>query len=148
MTSVKPSLGTPISTQSSQKPGALKAASKVIDLAAAVAVSLGGLLSTNAGKRSEARPSGEFAPINRRYDRFLLEATVPDGRADTALGPDSFYGLYISWCLLNQVAPRPPRAFWAAMRIRGISPGRNRLGMKGPAAADYILASSLCWLEP
>jgi hypothetical protein len=126
----------------------LKAALKAIDHAGGAAASLSGLVATIAGKRSKARPSGELTPINRRYDQFLLEATVPDGRPDAALGPDSFYGLYISWCLLNQVAPRPPRAFWAAMRIRGISPGRNRLGMKGPAAADYILASSLCWLEP
>ena len=32
-------------------------------------------------------------------------------------------------------------AFWAAMKKKQIHPKRTGLRMKGPAAADYILAS-------
>ncbi|MEC5189857.1 hypothetical protein ACOM2C_09655 [Pseudarthrobacter sp. So.54] len=75
-----------------------------------------------------------------QYDRFLLEATTPDTASDV-LGRDSLYGVYTSWCFLTQAAPRPEDAFWAAMRQKRIRPGRTRLRMKGPAAADYILSS-------
>ncbi|GGI03092.1 hypothetical protein ACFFGR_14500 [Arthrobacter liuii] len=50
------------------------------------------------------------------------------------------YGLYTSWCVINQHPTGTESNFWAAMKYR-ITPGCNGLRMKGPAAADYILAS-------
>lgn len=76
-----------------------------------------------------------------QYDQFLQEATTRDPEADYALGRNRLYGLYISWCFLHQAAPRPEEAFWAAMKKKRIHPKRPGLRMKGPAAADYILAS-------
>lgn len=74
------------------------------------------------------------------FDRFLLEATVGD-TTYRALEADCFYGLYISWCLLNDIAPVEDIAFRAAMRRCGVKPGSNQRRMTGPAATDYILAS-------
>lgn len=49
------------------------------------------------------------------------------------------YGLYTSWCYLSHKSPQAEHDFWAAMNQR-VNPGQC-LGMKGPAAADYILNS-------
>ena len=78
---------------------------------------------------------------NSQFDQFLEEATTSGDRYDSALGRDCLYGLYTSWCFLHQAVPSPEGAFWAAMRRKRIRPGHNGLRMKGPAAADYILAS-------
>jgi hypothetical protein len=76
-----------------------------------------------------------------QFDIFLAEATQLDKASDRSLDDDRLYGLYTSWCFINQQPPGMESAFWAAMKQR-ITPGRNGLRMKGPAAADYILASS------
>ncbi|MGO4187847.1 hypothetical protein [Pseudarthrobacter sp. TAF60_1] len=79
---------------------------------------------------------------NTQFDQFLEEATIAaDDQSDTTLGRDGLYGLYTSWCFLHQSVPQPEDAFWAAMRKKHIKPERKGLRMKGPAAADYILAS-------
>ena len=78
---------------------------------------------------------------NSQYDKFLQEATTADPASDRALGRSRLYGLYTSWCFLNQAAPQPEVAFWAAMKKKRIHPKGSGLRMKGPAAADYILAS-------
>ena len=75
------------------------------------------------------------------YDQFLQEATASDPASDHGLGRACPSGLYTSWGFLSQTAPRPEDAFWAAMKEKQIHPKRNGLRMKGPAAADYILAS-------
>ncbi|GAA2136117.1 MULTISPECIES: hypothetical protein [Arthrobacter] len=75
------------------------------------------------------------------YDQFLQEATTRDPASDRALGRDPLYGLYTSWCFLSQAAPRSEDAFWAAMKKKQVHPKGTGLRMKGPAAADYILAS-------
>ncbi|HSU46884.1 MAG TPA: hypothetical protein VLJ40_08235 [Arthrobacter sp.] len=75
-----------------------------------------------------------------QFDIFLHEATCPDQVSGSSLDPDRLYGLYTSWCFINQQQPGPESSFWEAMKHR-ISPRRNGLRMKGPAAADYILAS-------
>jgi hypothetical protein len=75
-----------------------------------------------------------------QFDIFLHEATQLDRAYDHSLDDDRLYGLYTSWCFINQQAPGQESAFWDAMNQR-ITPGRNGLRMKGPAAADYILAS-------
>ncbi|MEW1807718.1 hypothetical protein [Pseudarthrobacter sp. NPDC080039] len=75
-----------------------------------------------------------------QFDIFLNEATYFDQASETTLDPDRLYGLYTSWCFINQQAPRPESKFWAAMKTK-VSPGHRGLRMKGPAAADYILSS-------
>ncbi|GAC1499193.1 MAG: hypothetical protein NVS2B15_21870 [Pseudarthrobacter sp.] len=74
-----------------------------------------------------------------QFDQFLQEATYRERESDSTLDPDSFYGLYTSWCSLSHNTTRAERTFWAAMRHR-VGSGHG-LRMKGPAAADYILTS-------
>jgi hypothetical protein len=76
------------------------------------------------------------------YDQFLQEATTQEPESDHALGRDCLYGLYTSWCFLSEATPGPEDAFWAAMKEKQINPKGTGLRMKGPVAADYILASS------
>ncbi|MBT2537565.1 hypothetical protein [Arthrobacter sp. ISL-69] len=75
------------------------------------------------------------------FDRFLSEATAPDHDGDLSLRKDQLYGLYTSWCILNQSIPAAGSAFWSAMKHHRIRPSDSRLRMTGPAAADYILAT-------
>ncbi|MDQ0662606.1 hypothetical protein QFZ35_001104 [Arthrobacter ulcerisalmonis] len=75
-----------------------------------------------------------------QFDTFLNEATYPDQASDSSLDRDRLYGLYTSWCFINEQTPGTESSFWEAMKYR-ISPRRNGLRMKGPAAADYILTS-------
>lgn len=75
-----------------------------------------------------------------QFDKFLHEATTCDRDSDFTLARDPLYGLYTSWCFINQRAPRTEAAFWTAMGRR-IDPDHNGLRMKGPAATDYILTS-------
>jgi hypothetical protein len=76
---------------------------------------------------------------NSQFDLFLQEATYPDDAAE-GLNQDRLFGLYTSWCFINQQRPGPEAEFWAEMKHR-INPKRNCLRMRGPAAADYIVAS-------
>jgi hypothetical protein len=76
------------------------------------------------------------------FDRFLVEAVTTDRETDGGLGEDELYGLYTSWCLINQTQPEPPQALWAALEEHRIKPGDNALAMTGPAATDYILCSA------
>ena len=75
------------------------------------------------------------------FKDFLDQATVSDPNMDRALGPDPLYGLYVSWCLLQNADPRPNAIFRSAMRGCGVDVRGSRLRMTGPAAADYIMAS-------
>lgn len=75
------------------------------------------------------------------FQQFLNEATVRDPGPPVLLGPDSFYGLYISWCLIHKINPVAVTEFRAGMRRCGIDVHRSGLAMTGPAAADYILAT-------
>ncbi len=74
------------------------------------------------------------------FERFLLDATVPDETC-RPLGPDCLYGLYVSWCMLHSITPAADREFRAAMGRRGVDVHHNRRRMVGPAAADYLLAT-------
>jgi hypothetical protein len=76
------------------------------------------------------------------FDRFLMEAVTTGRETDGGLGEDELYGLYTSWCLINQTQPETPQALWAALEEHRINPGDNGLAMTGPAATDYILASA------
>lgn len=82
------------------------------------------------------------------YSLFLSH-TIASDQPGRGLTDDELYGVYTSWCLLRRERPASSPAFWAAMREVGI-PDRRRsvrggvrpgLRMRGPAAADYILAS-------
>jgi hypothetical protein len=75
-----------------------------------------------------------------QFDIFLQEATYRDQASEHTLSRDRLYGLYISWCFINQEAVSAEDSFWAAMGDR-FNPDRNSLRMKGPAATDYILTS-------
>ena len=72
------------------------------------------------------------------FDAFLAEATYPDPSAEASFDADRLYGLYTSWCFINQQPLSPENLFWEAIGDRTLP--RN-LRMKGPAAADYIIAS-------
>jgi hypothetical protein len=74
------------------------------------------------------------------FDTFLTEATYLDGTPDTTLEPDRLYGLYTSWCFINQQQLGTESAFWEPMHQR-VHAGNNGLRMKGPAGADYIMAT-------
>jgi hypothetical protein len=76
------------------------------------------------------------------FESFFAQAIDDEHDKDAGLGADELYGLYTSWCLLGQQPPQPPEALWEALKARRINPGNNHLGMKGPAAADYIIASA------
>ena len=75
-----------------------------------------------------------------QFDLFLNEATYSVHASDSSLDRDRLYGLYTSWCFINQQAPGAESSFWAAMKNK-VAPGRKGLRMKGAAAADYILTS-------
>lgn len=75
------------------------------------------------------------------FDRFFAEAVRIDRATDGGLGEENLYGLYTSWCLLNELQPESPEALWAALRGAGIEPTNNNLAMTGPAATDYIISS-------
>jgi hypothetical protein len=76
------------------------------------------------------------------FDAFLAQCVHEDPDNETGLSADEIYGLYISWCLLNQEPPHTSEILMAALRYRRIAPGNNQLVMKGPAATDYIVASA------
>ena len=59
------------------------------------------------------------------FERFLREAVTTDRDSDTGLGEDELYGLYTSWCLLNQLPPEPPNALWEAPRASTSSRART-----------------------
>jgi hypothetical protein len=80
--------------------------------------------------------------MNEHFDRFLAEALTTDRETDGGLAKEELYGLYTSWCLMNQHQPEPAEALWVALDGRRIKPDDNTLAMSGPAALDYIVSSS------
>ncbi len=80
--------------------------------------------------------------MNEHFDRFLAEALTTDRETDGGLAKEELYGLYTSWCLMNQHQPEAAEALWAALDGRRIKPDDNTLAMSGPAALDYIVSSS------
>jgi hypothetical protein len=89
----------------------------------------------------DAQHGEELAMTVSHFDRFLNEATAPDRDGGLSLRKDQLYGLYTSWCILNQSTPAPGAAFWSAMKDHRIRSSDSGLRMTGPAAADYILAT-------
>ncbi|MDJ0322084.1 hypothetical protein [Pseudarthrobacter sp. PS3-L1] len=75
------------------------------------------------------------------FDLFLRESTIESPQAQTTLGRESLYGLYLSWCSITGNIAGSERTFWAAMKTRISSTRNNNLRMTGPAAIDYLLMS-------
>lgn len=75
-----------------------------------------------------------------QIDTFLQEATYLDQPSEYTLDRDRLYGLYTSWCFINQQRLNTEDRFWSAMKSR-VNPEHNGLRMKGPAATDYIISS-------
>ena len=75
-----------------------------------------------------------------QFDQFLQEATYFDQASESTLDRDRFFGLYMSWCFINQQAPGAESRFWSAMKER-MPKGRKGVRMTGPAAADYIVTT-------
>jgi hypothetical protein len=83
------------------------------------------------------------------YTRFLSDCMILDPDRQPGLPEDEIYGVYLSWCILNNEEPGSSKSLWAAMSRHGYAkqPGTagrylwSGLTMTGPAAVDYILAS-------
>ncbi|KRE79447.1 hypothetical protein [Arthrobacter sp. Soil763] len=76
-----------------------------------------------------------------QFTQFLHDATSPTAALDPSIDRDCLYGVYTSWCFLARRQPAAESVFWAAMRKKKIVPGRTRLRIKGPAAADYLVCA-------
>ena len=87
-------------------------------------------------------------------ENFLNECVAADPGGD-GLSVEELYGLYLSWCGLEGVAPVGGRAFRAGLRAANV-PIEHRgrlcpdLRMTGPAACDYLIHRELplAVLEP
>lgn len=79
---------------------------------------------------------------NSHFDVFLAQSIHEKRDNEAGLSRDELYGVYTSWCLLNNEEPQAPEALWAALKAHRIAPAHNHLVMKGPAAADYIVTSA------
>ena len=75
------------------------------------------------------------------FNQFLDEATIQDSTSGNMIGRASLYGLYLSWCNVNNHHPGTERSFWAGVTPRVGRSHHNGLRMTGPAATDFILNS-------
>ncbi|MEV7637783.1 hypothetical protein AB0N71_16605 [Pseudarthrobacter enclensis] len=75
------------------------------------------------------------------YNQFLDESTTHDHTSGNTIGRANLYGLYLSWCNVNNHHPGTERSFWAGVTPRVGRSHNNGLRMKGLAAADFILNS-------
>ncbi|MFC9773416.1 MULTISPECIES: hypothetical protein [unclassified Pseudarthrobacter] len=75
-----------------------------------------------------------------QFSTFLREATYLDASSCANMDPDKLFGLYTSWCFINQQPLGTESNFWAAMEALGTQHG-NGLRMKGATAVDYIMAT-------
>jgi hypothetical protein len=83
------------------------------------------------------------------FARFLQECLVVEEDTEEGLDLDTLYGLYISWCRLENLERIPERAFGSMLRRHHLHWGRYEgnwvlvgLRMVGPAARDYVLSGS------
>ena len=101
------------------------------------------------GKLSRRLPGRKGTDVTASdYAHFVKTCIAAEPDPHDGLAEDEMYGVYISWCLLQNEQPRPSRAFWTAMKGLGLGERRRvarrfiRPGLRptGPAAVDYILA--------
>lgn len=78
-----------------------------------------------------------------RLEDFLNACVAPDPDG-SGLSMDELYGVYLSWCGLERVAPAGGGAFRAGLRAANVRPAHRGgrcpgLRMSGPAACDYLV---------
>ncbi|TVU59248.1 hypothetical protein FQP90_19285 [Paenarthrobacter nitroguajacolicus] len=85
---------------------------------------------------------------------FMRDCVVFEDDTEKGLDFDTFYGLYISWCVLGRKIPIPDSAFKTALTLEGIKPIKENgrriypgLSMVGPAARDYVINAVPMWTE-
>ena len=49
------------------------------------------------------------------YARFIEDSIAFDEADEYGLTDDEMYGLYLSWCQIQQQSPSAGRTFWSAM---------------------------------
>ncbi|WP_026548166.1 hypothetical protein [Paenarthrobacter nicotinovorans] len=85
---------------------------------------------------------------------FIRDCVVFEDDTENGLDFDTFYGLYISWCVLGRKIPIPDSAFKTALELEGLRPTKENghriyagMSMVGPAARDYVVNSVPMWHE-
>lgn len=86
---------------------------------------------------------------SRVFSCFISDCIAADVEGDRGLTEDAMYGVYVSWCVLHYLRPKPSEEFWAAMSALGLDERRcidcryvrPGLRMTGRAAVDFILSS-------
>lgn len=85
---------------------------------------------------------------------FMRDCVVFEDDTEKGLDFDTFYGLYISWCVLGRKIPIPDSAFKTALALEGIKAIKENgrrvypgMSMVGPAARDYVINSVPLWTE-
>ncbi|MDR6986685.1 hypothetical protein J2Y66_001155 [Paenarthrobacter nitroguajacolicus] len=85
---------------------------------------------------------------------FIQDCVVFEDDTENGLDFDTFYGLYISWCVLGRKIPIPDSAFKTALELEGLRPIKENgrkiyagMSMVGPAARDYVINSLPLWAE-
>ncbi|WP_159705233.1 hypothetical protein [Arthrobacter sp. 18067] len=83
---------------------------------------------------------------------FIRDCVVFEDDTENGLDFDTFYGLYISWCVLGHKIPVPDSAFKTALEREGLRPIKENgqriypgMSMVGPAARDYVVNSVPMW---
>ncbi|MEJ1115848.1 hypothetical protein WBN73_16330 [Paenarthrobacter sp. CCNWLY172] len=85
---------------------------------------------------------------------FIRDCVVFEDDTENGLDFDTFYGLYISWCVLGRKIPIPDSAFKTALGLEGLRPIKENgrriypgMSMVGAAARDYVMNSVPLWSE-
>lgn len=97
--------------------------------------------------RGHAARMQEATMTKTPLEDFLTECVTADPDGD-GLSVEELYGLYLSWCGLEDVAPVGGREFSAGLRaakVRTEHRGRRCPGLRmtGPAACDYLIHREL-----
>ena len=79
---------------------------------------------------------------HRHIRVFLSEAVSADPGSEEGLSREQLFGLYTSWCVLNDQEPLGVHMLWMELRAHHVDPDKNSLAMTGEAARDYIVSSA------
>ena len=89
-----------------------------------------------------------------QINSFIRDCVVFEDDTENGLDFDTFYGLYISWCVLGRKIPIPDSAFKTALERQGLKPIKVSgqriypgMSMVGAAARDYVVNSVPLWSE-
>ncbi|MDJ0319968.1 hypothetical protein [Pseudarthrobacter sp. PS3-L1] len=86
--------------------------------------------------------TGGFVMAHRHIRIFLSEAVSADPGSEEGLNREQLFGLYTSWCVLNDHEPLGAHTLWMELRAHHVDPDKNSLAMTGEAATDYIVSSA------